>query len=787
MTTDLATLTTAADGWDDMAKEFGKQEKAYKRDVHGISLGPAWQGLAANTANRRFDTTLNEYQNAQTEAKAIASLLRDAHTQFTDLRGKLKTARQEAIDAGMKVSEQGRVSFDTQRLSEGTRTAYHHDPDYQESVRKSVRSWQDRIDQLVKDTTDADKGVEIAFNAVVIDTDPLDGTLNGFNGQAKGDIEQYEAKNAEDIATRLAGGEKIPAAQLAELDRAFRDNADNKVFSQTFLNGLGTNGTIKLTNRLNDLAYFDAKDDKKSYLGLQKGLAETLASATRVPAFGLDGKPLPPDSKREQLRIGTKEYADAHKRWKKTADAEFYNNWLSAMKNAGIKEYDLAATDVHRVGAESGKALGYQSIVTLMQRGGDYSGAFLHELADDIRAAEDPALGGNKDVWDLSHKFDASAPNKTEGWFANDPLDGLLGVMSKNPDAATAYFDPAHQSGKDRLHYLQVDRDWDVVNDHRTSMKDGGLVYRGDVEDADSHRGFGAALEAAMTGVVPGSDLDPESYSQHSPAESRVLEEVVNFYGEAGIEDHGSAIPQNMRQNFANAVASYPSDIYQVLGKDVDFSDPDYSTDPNDLDLKETSLIRFLREVSEDGGAYRTVHDSQVSFAATEIGGLTKEDLLSRPGEGQADKAKGVAQEAGYVMGTLDQIRADVLIDQRDSEIGANNWNKVYKYHVYGAPVTGLPVIGDTFQRLIDIGTGKEAEALNNEVSNRTREELINHYEEKGHPRLQNMINEHAQHVGVSSTQTTETGGRMMEVNATARSAYYHGLGATRGATGEQG
>ncbi|RSM87677.1 hypothetical protein DMA10_35090, partial [Streptomyces sp. WAC 01420] len=137
MTTDLATLTTAADGWDDMAKEFGKQEKAYKRDVHGISLGPAWQGLAANTANRRFDTTLNEYQNAQTEAKAIASLLRDAHTQFTDLRGKLKTARQEAIDAGMKVSEQGRVSFDTQRLSEGTRTAYHHDPDYQESVRKS--------------------------------------------------------------------------------------------------------------------------------------------------------------------------------------------------------------------------------------------------------------------------------------------------------------------------------------------------------------------------------------------------------------------------------------------------------------------------------------------------------------------------------------------------------------------------------------------------------------------------------------------------------------------------
>ncbi|MBC7272280.1 MAG: hypothetical protein H5T76_26840, partial [Streptomyces sp.] len=117
MTTDLATLTTAADAWDDMAKEFQKQETAYKRDVHGISMGGLWLGLSANAANRRFDITLKEYQNAQVEAKAIASLLRDAHTQFVDLKGKLKTARQEAIDAGMAVSEQGRVSFDTARLS----------------------------------------------------------------------------------------------------------------------------------------------------------------------------------------------------------------------------------------------------------------------------------------------------------------------------------------------------------------------------------------------------------------------------------------------------------------------------------------------------------------------------------------------------------------------------------------------------------------------------------------------------------------------------------------------
>src|SRR5690606_18192275 len=246
-------------------------------------------------------------------------------------------------------------------------------------------------------------------------------------------------------------------------------------------------------------------------------------------------------------------------------------------------------------------------------------------------------------------------------------------------------------------------------------------------------------------------------------------------------------VPQNMRQNFANAVASYPSDVYEILGKNVDFSDPTFSTEPNGLDIKETSLTRFLREASEDGGAYRTIHDSQVSFAAAEIGGITKEDLLSRPGEHQPDKAKGVAQEAGYVIGSLDQIRADVLVDHRDSEIGDNNWKKVYKYHIYGAPVTGLPVIGDSLQRLIDIGTGKEAEALNNEISNRTREELISHYEKNGHSRIRNMINEHAHDMGFSEDQITQTGGRISEVTSTARGSYYDGLGGSKAATGEQG
>ncbi|MFE9675892.1 hypothetical protein ACFYO5_17470 [Streptomyces sp. NPDC006259] len=196
MTTDLSTLTTAADRWDGTAAEFRKQETAYRRDVHGISMSGSWVGLSAYAANRRFDTTLKEFRNAQVEARAIASLLRDAHAQFVDLRGRLRSARQDAVDAGMKVSDQGVVAFDTERLTQGEYTAYVHDPDYQDSCRTAAVSWQQRIDQLVRDVAEADTGVEVALTAVVLDGDVDDGTLGGFNGNAHGDIERYEAEKA---------------------------------------------------------------------------------------------------------------------------------------------------------------------------------------------------------------------------------------------------------------------------------------------------------------------------------------------------------------------------------------------------------------------------------------------------------------------------------------------------------------------------------------------------------------------------------------------------------------
>ncbi|MEV0990682.1 hypothetical protein [Streptomyces sp. NPDC049949] len=82
------------------------------------------------------------FSAAQIRAKAIASLLRGAHEKFTELRKKLESARDDAIAAGMTVSEQGQVTFDHAKLTPAERSAYHHDPDGEAAMRTAVTKWQ---------------------------------------------------------------------------------------------------------------------------------------------------------------------------------------------------------------------------------------------------------------------------------------------------------------------------------------------------------------------------------------------------------------------------------------------------------------------------------------------------------------------------------------------------------------------------------------------------------------------------------------------------------------------
>ncbi|MBT2544568.1 hypothetical protein J7E99_28675 [Streptomyces sp. ISL-44] len=211
MTTDLGLLTTAAAKWDSMAGELKKVETRYGDTVQKISMGDGWSGVSAGTAHTRFAATRYEYAAAQNQAKAIASLLRDAHEKFTDLKKKLESARDDAIAAGMTVSEAGHVAFDYSKLTPSERSAYHHDPDGQTIIRDAVAKWQQHVDDRVKAFTEVDQSVKTALSAAVVDSNRdafgkgADETLTGFNNYAEGDLAKAGKPKEEDVPTKTDG------------------------------------------------------------------------------------------------------------------------------------------------------------------------------------------------------------------------------------------------------------------------------------------------------------------------------------------------------------------------------------------------------------------------------------------------------------------------------------------------------------------------------------------------------------------------------------------------------
>ncbi|WP_438312357.1 hypothetical protein ACSHWO_14945 [Streptomyces sp. HUAS TT3] len=531
MTTDFGQLSTAAAKWDAMAGEFKKVEERYRDSVEKITMGgQTWNGVSASAAHTNFAGTRYEYSAAQTQAKAIASLLRDAHEQFTDLKKKVESARDDAVKAGMKVSEEGRCSFDYSKVDAATANAARHDPD----LKNAENSWTQHIAGAVKALDDADQGVKIALEAACADGygDKNDTTFGtGFNGKAQGDVEVYEARNAESIATRLAGGEKIPAAEMAELQRSFRDNSGKPEFSQVFINGLGAKGTIELTNRLSDEIHVKNPANKGDYTDLQKGLGATLASATKDP------------------------------------NSETYKKFRADMQKEGLERRNTSFTDLRLE-----KAYGYQSLVTLMgQGGGDYSKQFLHDMGDDIMKAEKD----RKDIWVMKGgEYDG----ERTGWFANDPMDGLLGVMSHNPEAAASYL-----KDEDRMKHL-MDRNWEVVleaNEH------GNSVHYSAALDKDDRAGFGAALLAGATGIDPSSD-NPK-FVEHSADNKAVFKNAISEFAEAGDD-----LPESLREPMANVLVNHAGTVHEVTS----------SVDMRSLPVEQNDMYEVIKQVSKDQEAY---------------------------------------------------------------------------------------------------------------------------------------------------------------------------------------
>ncbi|NYV75784.1 hypothetical protein [Streptomyces sp. UH6] len=527
MTAELSSLVAAADRWEDMAREFAVQEGDYLTEVHGLAAGGppgGWTGVAARTAGSVFDVTLAEYRAARKEAMAVAALLRDAYTQFSELRSRLAVVRKEAEAAGLRVSGRGVVTVDVAQR-----------PPRPGETCGSAEGWQQRIDNAVRAVDDADQGVVIALRAVTRDEHNGDGTAGGFNAGALNDVEEYEARAGSALAARMAKGERLSAAEVDELRRLFRDNQHDEHFSRTFLSGLGADGLLAVGSRANDLAHTAGDPQARGMTDVASGLSRTLATATRE------------------------------------TDSPWYERWRSDMREAGLESH-ASRFAADRMTNERG----YQSLVSLMGQGGQFGSPYLSDLGDDLIAAErrDP------EVWDMVGPVAGK-----DGWFANDPLDGVLGLMSRDPEGAAEYL-----RNEGRMKYLAAERDWFTVVPEALD----GPRPDHDQERADTDMcvGFGAALEAAATGVGPYASGSAGPV-EHTAANREVFQHAVQHL--ATWEDR---LPPTLREGVGRILVSHGDTVHQVASAFDDDTAP----------VTQADLFEVAKQVSRDPQGYATLN-----------------------------------------------------------------------------------------------------------------------------------------------------------------------------------
>ncbi|MFH9419166.1 hypothetical protein [Streptomyces sp. NPDC017529] len=646
----VSSLSWAADQWDILIRKLTTMDEACTNEVVTPFTKAGWISFDGTSAiaQARVAAVDQEFSYALQEAKGIRGVLHDAYTELKKHQDDLhRLAEEDAKREGLYVSAKGEI---TARQDLSKDPGAQHDPDFQEAVaaqNRKIEALKARIEKVLTDAAETDRAAAIALRHNVGKED------GDFNGKAVTSIDADEAARATDLLGKLDQGGKLSQHDLNELERVMDHNQHDPEFNRMLLNRLGPKKTLQLADEL-DRIHGDEdvyQVHRKQYATIERSLANGIGAAHQ--------------------------------------DQDFSERWRKGLRALGTEQIGDAADNRH--------TLGYQALTGLLKHG-DGSGYPAHMttgLTGDIIAAERKHPG----IWDEHDQVNVGAD--VEAVAVKDPVDDMLGVMSKDPDTATRYLDPKHDGDKNRLEYLLDKRDWPNLEVMETTGR-GDVLDTKQIDASNSRTGLGNVLEAATTGAQPGHEQT--RYGGHTEGQARIMHDTIERLDSG---NGGDKIPHNMQQPLARALSDYTEDTHNIIagGHEKYYGTtaegrPDAWHKEGEskyhIGVPESSVLRVLRGVSDDPKNYAQIYEAERFYAAEQMG-----KSPAQPGGAHADWET-PARDAGNVLGAYNAIGSDVILDDRD---GRKQWaddTAKYVYHGAGIPLTAIPVVGDTAQRLLD-------------------------------------------------------------------------------------
>ncbi|MEU1375745.1 hypothetical protein ABZ442_19065 [Streptomyces triculaminicus] len=272
MAADLSPLLNASELWQKMGNRFAELKEDYEKYVQRAMANGKWQGQAFTAHQNSSAATASEYAAAKTEALAVASLLKQAHTELTRLQKAVKDLVAEAEAKDYKVDGSGRATYvGFSKLSAQEQSALHHDPDYPQLVAQAqqvAQEWTDGIAKAVRAVDEADQGVQRALSSAVA-------IGNGFNAHAEGDLTKAATSwsHHSDSRTRVDGKVKVTGP-----DVGFKVTSDPKY---------GKEGSVKANI---DLYHVTAEVSESHGPMKLSGIVDAYGGARATANYGFNQK-----------------------------------------------------------------------------------------------------------------------------------------------------------------------------------------------------------------------------------------------------------------------------------------------------------------------------------------------------------------------------------------------------------------------------------------------------------------------------------------------------------------
>ncbi|MFI2263720.1 hypothetical protein [Streptomyces tubercidicus] len=554
---DLGKLQAAADEWKLLPKKYqGLQEHFEARVTKPLKSD--WQGHAADQAQESLTKIKKQYGAAAEEAQAIATLLLDAHSEFSAAQKKLRRIIDEDAPAEkLEVLDNGTV-IDVDLDNQGTTEAYRDA--FLPERKAAVDAMQKRIEKVLREATAADEAADWALRQ-----DSNGKNSDSFNKNIYTSLDSArDAKKDMAEALRLTKkGEDLTNDELGRLGKLLSKRKNDMVFAEKFALSMGPKGALEFWREASGPNSGERGGERNTALKqLQASLGSTLGIATQSESAAMDG-------------------------------------WKEKMRALGPQMIDPGG-----IGGPSAK--GYQLMSSLM-RSGSYDSDFLHDYGRDLLSYEKTRSPSTpRELWapdSTMPRIDYSGDGP-----GADPMTGYMDALSKNPEAATGFLDPGEPRENGNLKYLVDDREWvEDGFDKKTgqgslalAIEAGSTGHQPGQEDAvREHTASQARIMRDSINMLDGGSKDEKlPDGMHRP--------IANALG-----DYASDT-QDVLSNVNDGSAGHDGEKASGVWTDKETGQMRMAVDRD-------SLIRVMRGVSDDPVAYRALQEAQTTHTAHQL------------------------------------------------------------------------------------------------------------------------------------------------------------------------